>query len=126
MAFVVFVIFKLSRRFELRYETPSRHSFRIVDRESRCSVSQTSSCCEFDVAGKTVKMGSGRLIRVESRTKVSEIFNTDCLRGSGLVRSVTERSFTMSQVDRTACKAVKAIRWQVIFCSWGRRKEGRE
>src|SRR5713101_4420491 len=60
MAFVVFVIFKLSRRFELRYETPSRHSFRIVDRESRYSVSQTSSCCDFEVASNALTRCSVR------------------------------------------------------------------
>src|SRR5258708_10088092 len=38
IAFVVFVIFKFSRRFRMRCGTPSRHSFHVGDRESRCPV----------------------------------------------------------------------------------------
>src|SRR5712692_5691259 len=41
-------------------------------------------------------------------------------------RSVTNLTFAMSQVHRTTCKAMKAIRRQAIIISWDRRKEGRE
>src|SRR5258708_5018235 len=85
-------------------------------------------------------------MRVPSRIKVSEIFNSDWLRGPGKarsmgrktdrrkrllldfsrVRSMTERSFTIPWVHRRACKAVRPIRSQAISYSSGRGKEGQE
>src|SRR5258707_165764 len=47
MAFVVFVIFKFSRRFRMRRGTPSGHSVHLGDRESCRRFNRTSFCCDF-------------------------------------------------------------------------------